>query len=233
MLERLLAGPLGARAGAQRTYRRGLKVAGRSESHGGGGAAADVRACGGPPRAAGDDDSRGARAHRAACVRATARRRGGRRDAVAGVAERRRRSARRIHDGRTSRWRRSPGGCSARRAGAWRWPSPAPAACWRAPDRRARQFGLGRRRRDRLQQRVEDGLADVPAALIAEHGAVSEPVAARAGRRGARRDAARRWGSASPASPVLTAAPRPSRRNGVRRSAHARHRRLPAGPLRR
>ena len=32
MLEGLLTGPLGARAGAQRTYSRGLKVAGRSES---------------------------------------------------------------------------------------------------------------------------------------------------------------------------------------------------------
>jgi nicotinamide-nucleotide amidase len=32
MLDALLAGPLGARAGAQRTYSRGLKVAGRSES---------------------------------------------------------------------------------------------------------------------------------------------------------------------------------------------------------
>lgn len=33
MLDALVAGPLGARAGAERTFRRGLKVAGRSESH--------------------------------------------------------------------------------------------------------------------------------------------------------------------------------------------------------
>ena len=158
MLDGLVAGALGARAGDQRTYSRGLKVAGRSES--------SVEATLQPlyatwraaaPAARGDDP-RGARAHRTAPVRAHGRRRDCRGDVVAG--DRRRGSGTRavgLHDHRRiaggTRGSAAPRRGLARRGGRVLHRRHA----GRAPDRRARQFGMGRRRRDHVQQRVEDG----------------------------------------------------------------------------
>ena len=80
-----------------------------------------------------------------------------------------------------------------------------------APDRRAGQLRLRRARRRLLQQPGEDRLARrVRSALIAEHGAVSEPVA-RAMAEGSGARAGTTSASASPASPGPAAARRRSR----------------------
>ena len=223
---------------AQRTYSRGLqgggpqRVVGRSHS------AAAVCRLARRVAAHRRDDPGGAGPHRAAPVRA--------RRPIADAAARALDAAI-AAGGRGARARRctppptrsleelAGDACCTTRAGAWPSPSRAPAACSGArltdvPGSSAWVEGGV----VTYSNALKTALADVPPALIAEHGAVSEPVAPAAGRRRARALRRARSASASPASPVPTAAPRPSRSAPCSSRSHTPDGRgLPACPFRR
>ncbi len=198
MLEALVAGLLGARAGRARTLSRGLKVAGRSESA----VEATLQPLYAEWRVAvaadrGDDPRRPAGASN--CTSSPERRRGGRRGGVVGRHRSggRRARPRRVHH--RDETLEELAGRLLHEAG------------WRVAVAESCTGGmLGARLTDvpgssawvdggviAYSNALKTVLAGVPPALIAEHGAVSEPVAL-ALAAGVRARCRRRWASASP-----------------------------------